>query len=232
MSGTDQYGQGPGAYPANVSLTVPPTGPRPLAELSLTALLDELAAERAAPGGGAAAAWVAALAAGLVEMASGLTLARDGYADHDQRLSAILGRARELRAQALELAERDLEAYAPMLQALRLRRDDSDRPARLAAARSSAAQTPLRLAQLGAELAELASEIARTSSPNLAGDAIVGVLLAEAACKAASLLVDINLDADARATTGAERRDPRCREAAALAQRALAVREQLCHERD
>ncbi len=231
MSGAGHHGHGPGAYLTDVSVTVPATGPRQLAELSLTALLDEIAGERAAPGGGAAAAWAAAwaaaLAAGLVEMTAGFTLVRDAYADRHERMHAILERARELRAQALELAEQDLEAYAPVLDALRLRRDDPDRSTRLAAARSSAAQTPLRLAHVGAELAELASEVACTSNPNLAGDAIAGALLAEAVCRAASVLVNINLDADAHGDPDADDRNPRLSEAAELAQRALAAREQL-----
>ena len=69
-----------------------------LADRPLRDVLSELAAREPVPGGGASAAWACALGAGLVEMAA-------AYGD----LDAVGGEARELRARALELAERDGE---------------------------------------------------------------------------------------------------------------------------
>ncbi len=71
-----------------------------------------------------------------------------------------------------------------MLDALRLPRDDPERAARVDAARTEASQSPLELAQISAELAELAADLASGGNPNLAGDAITGALLAEAAAQA------------------------------------------------
>jgi len=102
-------------------------------------------------------------------------------------------RADELRERALELAEVELRAYEPVLEALRLPREDPDRAARLDAARTEASQSPLEVAQVAAEVAELASQLVREGNPNLTGDAIAGVLLAEAAAQAAARLVRINL---------------------------------------
>jgi formiminotetrahydrofolate cyclodeaminase len=102
-------------------------------------------------------------------------------------------RARELRDRALELADVELTAYEPVLEALRLPRDDPDRAVRLATARTDASQSPLEVAQVGAEVAEMAADIAKTGNPNLAGDAIAGALLAEAAAQASARLVAINL---------------------------------------
>ncbi len=95
-------------------------------------------------------------------------------------------RARELRARALELAEVELHAYEPVLEALRLPRDDPERAGRVRAAQDAASESPLEVARIAAELAELASELARTGNPNLAGDAIAGALLAEASAQAAA----------------------------------------------
>jgi formiminotetrahydrofolate cyclodeaminase len=102
-------------------------------------------------------------------------------------------RARELRERALELAEIELNAYAPVLEALRLPRDDRARAGRLAAARTEASQSPLEVTQVAAEVADMAADIARAGNPNLAGDAIAGALLAEASAQAAARLVAINL---------------------------------------
>jgi methenyltetrahydrofolate cyclohydrolase len=124
-------------------------------------------------------------------------------------------RAGELRARALELAEIELHAYEPVLEALRMPREDPERSARVSAARDEASRSPLEIASVGAEVAELAAELARTGNPNLAGDAIAGALLAEASSQAAARLVAINL------TYG-----PAVREATDLALRARVAREQ------
>jgi formiminotetrahydrofolate cyclodeaminase len=162
-------------------------------------LLDAVAARTPAPGGGTAAAWAAALAASLVEMAANFSEGAD----------ASFERAGRLRTRALELAEVELHAYERVLEALRLRRENPEE-----AARTEASRSPLEIARVGAELTELAGELAHTGNPNLSGDALAAALLAEAAAQAAARLVAINL------TEG-----PAVEESSQLAQRALAARE-------
>jgi formiminotetrahydrofolate cyclodeaminase len=123
-------------------------------------------------------------------------------------------RAGVLRTRALELADVEMYAYEPVLEAMRLPEDDPQRAERIEAAQTEASHSPLEIARAGAELAEFAAELARTGNPNLSGDAIAGALIAEAATQAAARLVAINL------TTG-----PTVDEANQLAQRALAARE-------
>jgi len=127
-------------------------------------------------------------------------------------------RAGELRTRALELAEIELHAYEPVLEALRLPRDDPARSERVAAAAADASRSPLEIAGVAADLAELAAELARNGNPNLAGDAIAGALLAEAAAQAAARLVAINLTDGGLVTEAAEY----ARRAAAARARALA----------
>ena len=182
---------------------------RRLADLSLDELLTEVAAATAAPGGGSTVAVACALAAALVEMAAGFDPA--GAAEEAG------GRAGELRAYALELAERELHAYEPVLDALRLPSDDGDRGRVLAAARSAASGLPLQIAGIGAELASLGAQTAAGGSRHLTGDAVAAVLLAEGSCRAAVRLVEINL-------AGAGE-DPRLRQASELARQAAASRE-------
>jgi methenyltetrahydrofolate cyclohydrolase len=181
-----------------------------LADRPLNELLDALATDTPAPGGGAGAAWATALAASLVEMAAAFT--------QDERFTLVSDRAHQLRAEALGLAERDLDAYAPVLEASRLPKDDAEPGGRLLAALSTAAEPPLAVAEAAAEVASLAAVLARTGNPQLRGDAITGATLAEAACRAATSLVEINL---ARVP-----HDPRLARAAELAANAADARAQ------
>jgi formiminotetrahydrofolate cyclodeaminase len=114
-------------------------------------------------------------------------------ANFSEGQDASFARAGQLRTQALELAEIELHAYEPVLEALRLPREDPERTERIAATRLEASQSPLQIAGAAAEAAELAAELATMGNPNLAGDAIAGALLAEAAAQAAARLVAINL---------------------------------------
>jgi formiminotetrahydrofolate cyclodeaminase len=164
-----------------------------LGEMALGRLVTELGQSTPGPGGGAAAATACSLAAGLVEMSARFTLARPDYADRPDELQTALARAGQLRGLALDLGQRELGAYAPVVEALALSGSDPERPARLSAALSAASEAPLEIARVGAELAELGVELARTGNPNLIGDVITGVLLAEAGCRAAACLVTINL---------------------------------------
>jgi formiminotetrahydrofolate cyclodeaminase len=187
-----------------------------LADRSLSQLLDDVAAESPSPGGGSSCALACALAAGLVEMAAGFTLAREEYAEHHERMASLRARAGELRAQALALAEEELQVYGAVLEVLREPAEEPGRAERLDAALSDAADSPLAIARAAAEVAEQAAEVAGSGNRHLRGDAVAGALLAEAACAAAARLAEINLAGRAG--------DPRRTEAAELPERALKAR--------
>ena len=177
-----------------------------LADQSVRELLDAVGARTPAPGGGASAALAGALGAGLVEMAARFTAGREDVA----------GEAGALRARLLELGGRELSAYEPVLDAFALDAGNPDREARLLAALSDAADSPLEIARAAAVVAALGAEVAVSGNTNLTGDAITGVALAEAACCAAARLAEINL---ARVSS-----DPRLDEAAELTRQASAAR--------
>ena len=177
----------------------------PFADRALRDVLSELAARQPVPGGGASAAWACALGAGLVEMAA-------AYGD----LDAIGGEARELRARALELAERDGEGYAPVLEALRMDRSDPARAGRLADALSAAADAPLQIALASARVAEIAAAVVRDGTLHLRGDAAAARAIAAGACEAAAGLVEIDVG-------GREPPDPRVEQARDAVRRASAA---------
>lgn len=177
----------------------------PAAELSFAELLSGVAERTPAPGGGSGAAWCGALGAALLEMAA-------AFAGAD----AATERASSLRANLLDTGEAELHAYEPVLEAIRLPTGDPARRARLDQALSAASDTPLAIARSAAEVAELAAEITAKLKPGLRGDAIAGVMLAEAATRAARQLIEINLRG--------RQFDPRLVEARALSDRAARAR--------
>ena len=162
-----------------------------LDDQSLQRLLDAVAARTTAPGGGAVTGVVAALAGALVEMCarfSGTDLAEG--TDLAQRTNAtdLAGRADELRARAVSLAQSDCAVYAEYMEARRAGGDGG-----VAAALDEAIRIPLEMAEVAAELAEIALGLARSGNPNLRGDATTAVLMGVAAAKAGAVLVVENL---------------------------------------
>jgi formiminotetrahydrofolate cyclodeaminase len=169
-----------------------------LAEEPLASFLDAVAEPTPAPGGGTSAAVVAGLGAALVEMAARLA-----------GESEAASRAGALRWRALELAEQELSSYAPVLEARR--RPGADRAARVEEALLEASRSPLAIAELAAEVAELGAAVARASSPSVRGDALTGTVVAEAAAAAAAGLVEINLADQPSAPALAAARSTRAR---------------------
>jgi formiminotetrahydrofolate cyclodeaminase len=158
-------------------------------DLSLGEFLDLVASERPAPGGGSVVAVAVALAAGLSGMAARLSV--DQMAD----APLLADRADACRRKVEPLADADAKSYGRVLEALRLPRepDPETRMERIRQALSGAAEVPLALAEVGTEVAGIAARLADEGNPNLEGDAIVAVLLAEAGVRAAAALVEINL---------------------------------------
>lgn len=151
--------------------------------------LDAIAAREPAPGGGAVTATAVAMAAGLVGMAARFS---EGRLEGAEELAA---RGDRLRERAAPLAQRDAEAYGQVVAAYRLPRDAEGRRERIRETLRGAAEVPAEIARTAAEVADAAATLARDGNPNLTGDAMTAVLLAEAAARSAARLVRLNVKA-------------------------------------
>jgi formiminotetrahydrofolate cyclodeaminase len=149
--------------------------------------LDQLAARTPTPGGGGAAAVTGAMAAGLVAMAARFSATRLPGAGE------LADQADELRRRLAQLADMDAQAYAAVLEALRLPREASQREAQRQEALLGAALVPLEIAGIGAQVALMGARLAEAGNPNLRGDAVTGAVLAAASARSAACLVDINV---------------------------------------
>ena len=123
----------------------------------------------------------------------------------------LLERAEALKERAAPLAQADAAAYGRVIEA---RREGDN----VKAALSAAADVPMEVAEIGAEAAEVAARLAEDGNPNLRGDALTAVMLAEAGTRAAVALVEINLSA-------ADAEDGRADRARELARSATAARD-------
>jgi methenyltetrahydrofolate cyclohydrolase len=190
-----------------------------LLDVPVRRLLDRVTSELPTPGGGSIAAVVTALAAGLVE-----TVAR-GSADLDAR--GLAAQAKTLRERVEPLAQRDAEAYEQALVALRLPEslEAEVRSDTIGRSLAYAAEVPLAIALIAADVAEAAAVAAECGDASTCADASVAAVLAEGAARGAAHLVEINL------TTSAEDervlRAQRAAETAAdAAKRALRIAEE------
>lgn len=166
-------------------------------ELSVGGFLSALASPAPTPGGGTAAAIAGAMGAGLAEMVTALTLAREKYAASHDAMRPIARGAAAAREELLALAWQDAEAYDEVVAARRLPKDTDEqkrrRDERISAANRRAAEVPLGTARAAGELLQAMPELARKGNPNAASDAGAAALLLEAAVQAALLNVAINL---------------------------------------
>jgi formiminotetrahydrofolate cyclodeaminase len=151
-------------------------------------LLDTIAAETPAPGGGSVAAFVTEMAASLAAMAA-------RFAHDWEGAAGAVAQAEALRHRAAPLAIEDAVAYENVLTAMRMPKElePEVRNTLIGETLSRAADAPLQIAETAADVAELAAEIAVSGNPNLRGDAAAASILASAAARVATNLVEINL---------------------------------------
>jgi formiminotetrahydrofolate cyclodeaminase len=175
-----------------------------LLERSLGDTLDDVARQQFPASGGTSAALTAAFGAALTSM-----VARSARSTWDGAGGAI-AQSEALRARLCALAATDAEVYSRARNLLRRAGQDREhrgaatapgvpapdaeqRDLELAEALELAAAAPLAIAEAAVEVAELAELMAREGGADERPDAIVAVLLAEAAAAGASELVLVNL---------------------------------------
>jgi formiminotetrahydrofolate cyclodeaminase len=159
-----------------------------LLDVPVRELLERVTSETPTPGGGSIAALVAALAAGLVE-----TVARESNAWVEGR--GLASQAKALRERVEPLAQRDAEAYEEALVALRLPEtlEPEVRGDTIARTLALAAEVPLAIAVIAADVAEAAAAAAESADPSTCADASVAAVLAAGAATGAAHLVAVNL---------------------------------------
>lgn len=169
----------------------------PVADQQLGGFLETLASEQPAPGGGAAAAVSAALAASLTAMVVRLSLDRPKYADYADLHREALDGSDATRLRFLQLADEDAAAYAAYRAARSLPKEtEVEQEAREAATRDAAriaTKVPLEVVRTCQAQVELVDRCAGRTNLYVAADLEVAALLLDSAARAAAANVRANL---------------------------------------
>ena len=168
--------------------------------------IDELAAPTPTPGGGSAAAYSAAMGAGLVTMVAGLTLGKKKYAEVEAQMQAVRVHAEKLREELTYAVDDDAGAFEAVMGALRLPKDtpeeEAARNASIQSATLNAAHVPLHVAEDAVKVMELALMCVESGNVNAISDAATAAAMAKAGLTAAGYNVRINVAALADPSTG------------------------------
>ncbi len=156
--------------------------------------LCAVAACTATPGGGSAAAYSGALAAGLVSMVARLSIGKKGYEKVKKDMESILTESEQLREKLTQAIELDSGAFNQVMAAYKKTKTDPKREKNIQAATLVAAEVPLDVARYSLRVAELALRTAISGNKNAITDAGAGVNLAQAALISAGYNVRINLN--------------------------------------
>lgn len=156
---------------------------------TIVTFTDELCSNAPVPGGGGASALMGAVSAALCSMVGELTTGKKKYAEYQIDIDRILGDAKYLNSEMLDLMQKDADAFEPLAKAYGIPKDDPERDDILEAALVVAAQAPFDIVMKCKEVAALVDELVTKGSRLAISD--VGV--AAAACRAAATGAAMNV---------------------------------------
>ena len=164
---------------------------------SIGGWLEALASSAPAPGGGAAAALEAAMAAALLEMVCNLTIGKPAYAEHDETMTSVRDRATSLRSDALGLAQEDAEAFGAVIAAYKLPKETEDevdqRRREIQHALVAAAEVARSTADVAMQILDLVERIVPLGNVNVISDGAAAAGAARAAIQTSLLNIDANV---------------------------------------
>ena len=171
--------------------------PGPLASLTAHALVDEVARDSPAPGGGSVAALCGALGAALAAMVANLTQAKPEFANNQTELLEIARQAQGLKEELMAAVDGDTDAFSAYMAARRLPTATPDQKTTRHQAMLDgiklAIAVPMRTAQASLQAMQVAQRALVAGNPASWSDAAAGCAVAHAAVKGGVCNVRINL---------------------------------------
>lgn len=168
-----------------------------LVEMKVNEFVDLMASDEPAPGGGSAAALEGALGAALTAMVCALTVGKKKYADVQELAIESQKKGNELKAQFVDVMDRDTEAFNAVSAVFAMPKDtDEEKAARKAAmqeALKGCTKTPFEMMELAYQALELTRSVVGKLNASAASDLGCAALHLGSAVQGAWLNVLINL---------------------------------------
>jgi formiminotetrahydrofolate cyclodeaminase len=169
-----------------------------LTNLSCRDFAKELASKKPVPGGGGAAAMVAALGAALNTMVANFSYGKIKFIDMKHKHEELIKRGEILRDKLIDLVDKDAEFFEPLSRAYVMPSDTEEekriKKETLQKCLMAACSAPMETLRFSYDAILLHEEIADISSKNIISDVGVGVQFLKAALYSAYLNVLINLN--------------------------------------
>ena len=157
---------------------------------------EVLSSSAPVPGGGGASALAGAGGAALCMMVANLTVGKKKYAMHEELMKEFLVRLEKLRDESLTLIEEDAKGFEPLAAAYSLPSSTDEEKAEkekiMASALVKACEVPIAIMEKGAEILDIAVELAEKGSVMAVSDVGVAVQFIRTAVLGASMNVYIN----------------------------------------
>ena len=168
-----------------------------LVEMKVNEFVDLMASDEPAPGGGSAAALEGALGAALTAMVCALTVGKKKYADVQELAIESQKKGNELKAQFVDVIDRDTEAFNAVSAVFAMPKDtDEEKAARKAAmqeALKGCTKTPLEVMEVTYQTLLVIKEMLGGYNTSAASDFGCAALSLKAGIQSAWLNVLINI---------------------------------------
>ena len=160
--------------------------------LSCIDFTAQLSSKAPIPGGGGAAAMIAALGTSLCAMAGNLTVGKKKYAQFDEDNKRIIEKTQQLRLRFLELIEEDAAVFEPLSKAYSIPKTDPSYAETMRNATLNACMAPYEIMKACCLAVELLEEILPKCSVLMISDVGCGAIAVKAAMEAAAMNVYVN----------------------------------------
>lgn len=169
-----------------------------LTNLSCKDFAEELASKKPVPGGGGAAAMVAALGAALNTMVVNFSYGKKKFIDIKDKHEDLIKRGEILRINLMDLVDKDAEVFEPLSKAYAMPSATEEEKAlkseTMQKCLMDACSAPMETLEFSYDAILLHEQTADISSKNIISDVGVGVQFLKAALNSAYLNVLINLN--------------------------------------
>jgi formiminotetrahydrofolate cyclodeaminase len=174
-----------------------PVSDGPLVNMKVNDFVDEVSRGTPAPGGGSIAALAGAIGSALASMVVNLSVGKGEYDSSYDDLCELAEKAQSIKDDLVLAIDADTEAFNVVIAGIRMAKDTPEqlelRSKTIRAGYKSAAEVPLRTAQLCRQVLDLCQAAADIGNQAVMSDAGVGALMAYAGVQGAIHNVRINL---------------------------------------